>query len=122
MKIWVAVLAILGGLSGLMSGFLVTAFGVGFNENDMADSGAAVFWVSFLSIFLGFLAWKFSKTSGALLIVCALYGFVENGLFFTIAFIFLFIAGILSFFIKKKVVEEAPVRKVRPKQRPKAAR
>lgn len=102
MKIWVAVLAILGGLAGLASGFLVTAFGVGFSENEMADSGAAVFWVSFFSIFFGFLSWKFPKISGILLLACAVYGFFENGLFFTVAFIFLFIAGILSFLIKKK--------------------
>ncbi|WP_139992794.1 hypothetical protein [Kurthia sp. Dielmo] len=102
MKIWVAVLSILGGLAGLTSGFMVTAFGVGFSEDAMADSGAAVFWVSFLSIFFGFLAWKFPKFSGIVLLICAIYGFIANGLFFTIAFIFLFIAGILSFFIKKK--------------------
>ena len=102
MKIWVAVLSIIGGLAGLASGFMVTAFGVGFSEDAMADSGAAVFWVSFLSIFFGFLAWKFPKFSGAVLLICAIYGFIANGLFFTIAFIFLFIAGILSFFIKKK--------------------
>lgn len=102
MKIWVAVLAILGGLFGLTSGFLVTAFGAGFGEQEMADSGAAVFWLSALAIFLGFLSWKFKKISGFALIIIAVYGFVANGLFFTVAFIFLLLAGILSFRIKKK--------------------
>ena len=115
MKIWVAVLSILGGLAGLASGFMVTAFGVGFSEDAMADSGAAVFWVSFLSIFFGFLAWKLPKVSGIVLLICAVYGFIANGLFFTIAFIFLFIAGILAFFIKKKEVTPEPVRKTRPR-------
>lgn len=119
MKIWVAVLAIIGGLAGLVSGTLVTAFGVGFSEDAMADSGAAVFWVSFLSIFFGFLAWKLPKVSGVVLLICAVYGFIANGLFFTIAFIFLFIAGILAFFIKKKEVEPAPVKR---KTRPRAVR
>lgn len=115
MKIWVAVLSILGGLAGLASGTLVTAFGVGFDESEMADSGAAVFWVSFLAIFFGFLAWKFPKFSGIVLLICAIYGFIANGLFFTIAFIFLFIAGILAFFIKKKEAAPEPVRKTRPR-------
>ncbi len=30
MKVWVAVLAILGGLAGLTSGSIITAFGAGF--------------------------------------------------------------------------------------------
>lgn len=102
MKIWVAVLAILGGLFGLASGFLVTAFGAGFGEKEMADSGSAVFWLSALAIFLGFLSWKFKKISGLALIIIAVYGFFANGLFFTVAFIFLLLAGILSFRIKKK--------------------
>ncbi|MCY9308773.1 hypothetical protein MOF23_07250 [Bacillus inaquosorum] len=102
MKIWVAVLSILGGLSGLVSGFLVTAGGAIFNEEGMADSGATVFWLSILAFFFGFLAWKFKKTSGICLILIAIYGFIANGLFFTLAFIFLLLAGILSFGINKK--------------------
>ncbi|AUO10463.1 hypothetical protein [Priestia megaterium] len=102
MKIWVAVLAILGGLFGLGSGFLVTVFGAGFGEEEMANSGAAVFWLSALAIFLGFLAWKFKKISGIALIVISIYGLFANGLFFTVAFIFLLLAGILSFRIKPK--------------------
>ncbi|RRN73947.1 hypothetical protein EI200_04510 [Peribacillus simplex] len=97
MKIWVAVLSILGGLAGIISGFLVTAFGAGFGEEEMTSSGANVFWISALAIFIGFLSWKFKKISGLLLIIIACYGFVANGLFFTIAFIFLLLAGILSF-------------------------
>ncbi|KQU17414.1 hypothetical protein ASG65_26435 [Bacillus sp. Leaf13] len=100
MKIWVAVLSILGGLSGIVSGFLVTAFGAGFGEDKMASDGANVFWVSALAIFIGFLSWKFKKISGILLLIIAVYGFIANGLFFTIAFIFLVLAGILSFRIK----------------------
>lgn len=97
MKIWVAVLSILGGLAGIISGFLVTAGGAIFGEEQMESDGASVFWISALAIFIGFLAWKFKKTSGILLIVIAVYGFFANGLFFTIAFIFLLLAGILSF-------------------------
>lgn len=100
MKIWVAVLAILGGLFGLASGFIVTAFGTGFNEEDMANDGAIVFWLSALSIFMGFISWKFNKIGGIALILIAIYGFIANGLFFTVAFIFLLLAGILSFKIK----------------------
>lgn len=100
MKIWVAVLAILGGLSGLASGFLVTAFGTGFGEEAMANDGATVFWLSSLSIFLGFLAWKFNKIGGIGLILISIYGLFANGLFFIVAFIFLVIAGILAFRIK----------------------
>ncbi|MES9681632.1 hypothetical protein ABWK22_01625 [Gottfriedia acidiceleris] len=111
MKIWVAVLSILGGLAGLGSGFLVTAFGAGFGEKAMQDSGAAVFWLSFLSIFLGFLSWKFKKISGFGLIAISIYGFIANGLFFTVAFIFLLLAGILSFRIKtvKKDLIDRPI-------------
>lgn len=102
MKVWVAVLSILGGLAGLASGFLVTAFGAGFGEQEMADSGAAVFWLSALAIILGFLSWKFKKIGGIGLLIIAVYGFFANGLFFTVAFIFLLIAGILAFRIKPK--------------------
>lgn len=102
MKVWVAVLSILGGLAGLTSGFLVTAFGAGFGEQEMANSGAAVFWVSALAIILGFLSWKFNKIGGIGLLIIAVYGFFANGLFFTVAFIFLLIAGILAFRIKPK--------------------
>jgi hypothetical protein len=101
MKIWVAVLSIIGGLAGLASGFIVTAFGTGFDEADMANDGATVFWLSVLAIFLGFISWKFSKIGGIGLIIIAIYGFIANGLFFTIAFIFLLIAGVLAFKIKK---------------------
>ena len=102
MKTWVAVLAIIGGLSGLGSGFLVTFGGELFGEEQMSNDGAIVFWLSFLAIFFGFLAWKFHKISGIALIFIALYGFYANGLFFTVAFIFLLIAGILCFRIKPK--------------------
>lgn len=101
MKIWVAVLSIIGGLAGLASGFLVTAFGAGFGEDAMANDGAAVFWLSALAIFLGFISWKFKKVGGIGLIAISLYGFYANGLFFTIAFIFLLIAGIMALRIKK---------------------
>lgn len=101
MKIWVAVLSILGGLAGLASGFLVTAFGTGFNEAEMANDGATVFWLSALAIFIGFISWKFNKIGGTALILIAIYGFFANGLFFTVAFIFLLLAGILAFRIKK---------------------
>lgn len=101
MKIWVAVLSILGGLAGLMSGFLVTAGGSLFGEQEMANSGSTVFWLSILSIFLGFISWKFKKIGGWGLIFISVYGFIENGLFFTIAFIFLLISGVLALRIKK---------------------
>ncbi|WP_243356211.1 hypothetical protein [Bacillus litorisediminis] len=101
MKTWVAILAILGGLAGIVSGFLVTAGGAVFGEEEMANDGAAVFWLSALAIILGFLSWKWKTIAGLGLIIIAVYGFFANGLFFTIAFIFLLIAGILSFRIKK---------------------
>lgn len=102
MKIWVAVLSVLGGLSGLASGFLVTALGTGFGEEQMATNGATVFWMSGLAIFLGFLSWKFKKIGGFGLIIISIWGFIANGLFFTIAFIFLLIAGIMALNIKKE--------------------
>lgn len=103
MKIWVAVLAILGGLAGLSSGFIVTLFGTGFEEAEMANDGVSVFWLSALAIFMGFISWKFNRTGGIVLIAIAVYGFIANGLFFTIAFIFLLLAGILAFKIKNNV-------------------
>jgi hypothetical protein len=104
MKIWIAILSILGGLAGLTSGFLVTAGGAAFGDNAMASDGAAVFWLSVLAIFLGFLSWlpKLKKLSGFALIAISLYGFVVNGLFFTVAFIFLVIAGCMAAFSKNK--------------------
>jgi hypothetical protein len=96
MKTWVAVLSILGGLFGLGSGFLVTAFGAGFGEEEMASSGAAVFWLSALAIILGFTSWKWHKISGFSLIAISVVGLVMNGLFFTLSFIFLLIAGIMA--------------------------
>ncbi|GAE94072.1 hypothetical protein JCM21714_3204 [Gracilibacillus boraciitolerans JCM 21714] len=107
MKIWVAVLSVLGGLSGLVSGFMVTAGGEMFGDATMSNDGAAVFWLSALAIFLGFLSWKWNKPSGAGLIIIALYGIYANGLFFTIAFIFLLIAGILAFRIQPKEKQRA---------------
>lgn len=106
MKVWIAVLSILGGLSGLVSGFLVTAGGSMFGEADMANDGAAVFWLSALAIILGFTAMvpKLKRLSGIALIVISLYGFVANGLFFTVAFIFLIIAGCMASFGKKKAL------------------
>ena len=110
MKIWVAVLSILGGLAGLASGFLVTALGTGFGEDQMASSGATVFWLSVLAIFLGFLSWKFKKIGGFGLIIISIWGFIANGLFFILAFIFLLIAGIMALNIKKE--ESSPKKKV----------
>ncbi|TCP25630.1 hypothetical protein EV207_12160 [Scopulibacillus darangshiensis] len=107
MKVWVAVLSMLGGLFGLASGFMVTVFGSVFGEDAMANSGATVFWLSALAIVLGFLSWKFKKTAGIALLVVAVWGLIANGLFFTVAFIFLFIAGILSFLIRQKQGNEA---------------
>ncbi|SDE59108.1 hypothetical protein SAMN04487777_11730 [Priestia aryabhattai B8W22] len=101
MKIWVAVLAILGGLFGLLSGFLVTAGGALFGEEQMANDGSAVFWLSALAIFLGFISWKFKKIGGWGLIIISVVGFFMNGLFFTVAFIFLLIAGIMALRMKK---------------------
>lgn len=107
MKVWIAVLSILGGLSGLVSGFLVTAGGAMFGDNAMASDGSAVFWLSALAIILGFTAMipKLKRLSGIVLIVISFYGFVANGLFFTVAFIFLIIAGCMATFAKKKKVE-----------------
>ncbi len=107
MKVWVAVLSIIGGISGIISGFLVTAGGTVFGDDAMANDGASVFWFSILAIFAGFLAWvpkkMVRKLSGAFLIFFSIYGFFVNGLFFTFAFIFLLIAGILAFIIKDPV-------------------
>lgn len=102
MKTWVAVLSILGGLAGVVSGLIVTFGGAMFSEDAMANDGASVFWLSFLAIILGFVAWKFKKTAGIGLILIAVYGFVANGLFFIFAFVFLMIAGIMAFRIKPK--------------------
>lgn len=96
MKIWIPVLSILGGIAGVISGFIVTFGGAAFGDNAMANDGAAVFWLSALSIFLGFLALKFKRIAGWGLIAISLIGFFMNGLFFIFAFIFLLIAGIMS--------------------------
>lgn len=102
MKVWIAVLSIIGGIAGIVSGFLVTAGGTIFNETEMASSGASVFWVSILAVFLGFLSWipKVKRLSGIALLIIAIYGFIANGLFFTFAFVFLVIAGCLATFTK----------------------
>ncbi|MBM7587744.1 CHASE2 domain-containing sensor protein [Bacillus pakistanensis] len=103
MKVWIPVLAILGGIAGVVSGFLVTAGGAMFGNESMANDGAAVFWLSALSIFLGFLSWKWQRISGWSLILIAIIGFFMNGLFFTFAFIFLLLAGILSLTLGRKL-------------------
>lgn len=106
MKIWVAVLSLIGGIAGIISGFLVTAGGTIFGEEQMANDGAAVFWISFLAIALGFVSWIPKKwvqrLCGLALLVISIYGFFVNGLFFTFAFIFLAIAGVMAFFMKPK--------------------
>lgn len=105
MKTWIAVLSILGGICGIVSGFLVTAGEVVFGEEAMANDGSSVFWLSFLAIALGFLSWapKLRVISGIALIIISVTGFFLNGLFFTLAFIFLLIAGILALVNKKNV-------------------
>ena len=100
MKTWVAVLSILGGLFGVGSGLIVTFGGSLFGEEAMANDGAAVFWLSFLAIILGFVSWRWKFIGGIGLIAISLYGFVVNGLFFTFAFVFLMIAGIMALRIK----------------------
>lgn len=105
MKTWVSVLAIIGGLFGIGSGFLVTAAGSLFGENEMANDGSLMFWLSALAMILGFTAWKFPKVSGSAIIIIGLLGLWYNGLFYLIGFIFLLISGILAFRIPKK--EEA---------------
>lgn len=113
MKVWVAILSILGGLAGLASGLFVTAAGSAFSEDAMASSGAMVFWLSGLAIVFGFVSWipKMKIVSAIILLVIAIVGIIQNGLFFIPAFIFLGIAGVLAFFIKskkaKKEVSEA---------------
>jgi hypothetical protein len=106
MKIWIAILSILGGISGIVSGFLVTAGGTLFNKSDMANDGASIFWLSILAIFIGFLSWVSNKIvrklCGIALIFFSIYGFFINGLFFTFAFIFLLIAGVLALVRKDK--------------------
>lgn len=106
MKIWVAILSIIGGIAGIISGFLVTAGGTVFGESEMASDGASVFWLSILAIFVGFLSWipkaAVRKICGVLLIIFSIYGFFVNGLFFTFAFIFLIIAGFMALFMKPK--------------------
>lgn len=101
MKAWIAVLSILGGVTGLACGLFVTAAGSLFSEDAMASSGASVFWLSALAIILGFTSWKWNKISGIGLIVISVAGFFMNGLFFTLSFIFLLIAGILAMRLQK---------------------
>ncbi|UAL51493.1 MULTISPECIES: hypothetical protein [Metabacillus] len=96
MKTWIPILAILGGISGVVSGALVGVAGGVFGDGNMAESGGWVFFISFLAIVLGFTAWKWSKISGWLLIAISVIGLIMNGLFFALAFIFLLIAGIMA--------------------------
>lgn len=96
MRTWIPILAIIGGLSGVLSGTLVGVAGGMFDNGSMAESGGWVFFLSFLGIALGFTAWKWSKPSGWALISLAFFGLFMNGLFFAIAFVFLLIAGILA--------------------------
>jgi hypothetical protein len=111
MKAWIAVLGILGGIAGIVSGFLVTAGGEFFGEETMSNDGVTVFWLSILAIFFSFLSWinKIKIVCGVLLIITALTGFILNGLFFTFAFIFLLIAGVLSIVRKEKKSAQAEV-------------
>lgn len=96
MKTWIPILAILGGICGVMSGAFVGIAGGLFGEDKMAASGGWVFFLSFLAIVLGFTAWKWSKISGWLLIILSVVGLFMNGLFFALAFVFILIAGIMS--------------------------
>lgn len=106
MKIWVAVLGLVGGLAGIVSGLIVTAGGAAFGDEGMANSGASVFWVSILVIVLGFVSWVpnrwVQRLDGLAILAFAVYGFIENGLFFIFAFIFMVIAGIMAIFMKSK--------------------
>lgn len=96
MKTWIPILAILGGICGVVSGAFIGVAGGVFGDGSMAESGGWVFFLSFLSIVLGFTAWKWSKISGWLLIAISIIGLIMNGLFFALAFIFLLIAGIMA--------------------------
>jgi hypothetical protein len=102
MKTWITVLAVLGAICGLASGFIVTFAGELFSEADMSNDGAGVFWASFFAFVLAFTSWKWKKASGIGLIIISIYGFVANGLFFTLAFLFLITAGLMAVFSKKK--------------------
>ncbi|MED2975044.1 hypothetical protein P4361_22820 [Fictibacillus sp. B-59209] len=103
MKTWITVLAVLGAIFGLISGFLVTMGGELFSEADMSNDGAGVFWASFFAFVFAFTSWKWRKISGIALVIIACYGFYANGLFFTLAFLFLIVAGLMAVFSKKKV-------------------
>ncbi|PGK52155.1 hypothetical protein CN918_30655 [Priestia megaterium] len=107
MKVWITVLTIIGAAFGLLSGVLVTFGGTLFSMDDMANSGAGVFWISFLTFFLAFTSWKWRKISGILIVISSFYGFIANGLFFTPAFLFLFVGGLLAIFSKQKKVDKS---------------
>jgi hypothetical protein len=104
MKTWIAILSILGGISGIISGILTSAGGTFINDAAVTDNGVIVFWLSIFSIFLGFLSWvKFFKLQSALFLIgFSIYGIIVNGLLFTFAFIFLLIAGVLALVRKDK--------------------
>ncbi|MGD7008261.1 hypothetical protein [Metabacillus sp. 84] len=72
-----------------------------FSESEMSTSGAGVFWASTFAFILAFTSWKWRKISGALLIVISIYRFFANGLFFTLAFLFLMNAGLMAVFSKQ---------------------
>jgi hypothetical protein len=102
LKYGIVILSIIGSLFGLASGFMVTAAGELFGEATMSEDGASVFWLSALAFALGFAALKWSRISGWGLILIALFGLWNNGLFYIVAALFLIAAGIMSLRYGKK--------------------
>lgn len=104
MKSWMTAMSILGFLFGIASGIVVTASGAAFGNQEMGSDGASVFWLSFLILALGFLAWIPKRwlriVCGAGMVFLAGYGLWNNGLFFLLAAAFTLIAGVLMFGLK----------------------
>ncbi len=105
MKGWITGLSVLGFLFGVASGAVVAFAGAAFGEKEMGGSGAAVFWISFLILIVGFLSWIprrwFRVFCGLGMLTLAIYGLVANGLFFSLAAIFTLIAGVMMFVFKE---------------------
>ena len=97
-------MAFLGFFFGIGSGLFVAFAGTVFDMQAMGSSGVTMFWLSFLILILGFLAW-IPKTwvrigCGCALVFLAGYGLVTNGLYFILAGAFTLIAGVLTFTLR----------------------
>lgn len=87
MKIAAGVLGIIAGIFGIMGGFATVFVGAIGEAVEVADAstvmnlGAAAFWVSFIIVVLGIVAFFKPKGSGIGLVVCGVITFIASNYF-----------------------------------------